>query len=554
MILCLSTGCQRVDRPLEPPHEIQKELRKARNSHQTHDHSPEDLKIPEDVVDDIFVGITNDPAVLKPKVQRFDVTAENVDIRSLLNSLMQSAPYSVAIHPDVQGAISLQLKNVTLDETLDILSSLYGYDIQQKGRVYQIYPAGMQTRSFQVNYLFMQRAGTSSITVNSGGVSQQAGASGGGNSSGSSSSGSSNSSSSSSNSSGSSGSSGSSSSQQNGSFIETISETTFWSELKETLQTMIGTTDGRYVVVSPQSGLVTVRALPGELRTVEQFLSISEQTIQRQVILETKVIEVTLDDEYQQGINWQKALSHLRNTDFSFVNSPGKAGNTITGGLGGITGLTVTNQNFQTVIELMQTQGNVHVLSSPRVSASNNQKAVIKVGQDEYFVTDVSTTTVTGTTNSGTSTTPDIELTPFFSGISLDVTPQIDLDGNVILHVHPAVNETTEQKKTITLNNENIVLPLAQSNIRESDTVIRAKSGEIVIIGGLMQNLKTYNVSKTPLLGDIPFIGELFTSRFEKNLKKELVILLKPVVVEGGTWREQLDRSKRLLEEWYQGE
>lgn len=200
------------------------------------------------------------------------------------------------------------------------------------------------------------------------------------------------------------------------------------------------------------------------------------------------------------------------------------------------------------MLSLLSTQGDVQVLSSPRVTATNNQKAVIKVGDDEYFVTEVSSqNTITSTS---TSVVPNIELTPFFSGIALDVTPQIDEKGSVLLHVHPSVIETEEQEKVLRLNDEQIVLPLAQSTIRESDTVIRAASGEIVVIGGLMQTSNADTESKTPLLGDIPVLGNLFKSRRATTVKKELIILLKPTVVGPGTWAAQMEASRAQMADW----
>jgi len=220
--------------------------------------------------------------------------------------------------------------------------------------------------------------------------------------------------------------------------------------------------------------------------------------------------------------------------------------------IGGVNSLAISSitgsNNFSGVIELLQTQGNVQVLSSPRITATNNQKAVIKVGEDEYFVTEVSSTTTTGTS---TTTTPEIELTPFFSGIALDVTPQISEDGSVILHVHPSVTITEEQNKTIQIGSEQLILPLAQSSVRESDTIIRAQSGEVVVIGGLIETYKVDIESKTPILGDIPFLGELFKNKSQKSQKRELVIMLKPIVVGQDTWKNQLQDARSLLTKWF---
>jgi MSHA biogenesis protein MshL len=301
-------------------------------------------------------------------------------------------------------------------------------------------------------------------------------------------------------------------------------------------------------MVTPQAGLVTVRALPHEIRAIQTFLNVSEEIIQRQVILEARIIEVSLDDGFQQGINWGQILANSGSTDFQFSNTSGSLGNSISAALGNITSLSFVNKDFSGVLSLLSTQGNVQVLSSPRVTATNNQKAVIKVGDDEYFVTDVSSQSTIS--SSSTSVVPNIELTPFFSGIALDVTPQINKHGEVLLHVHPSVIETQEQEKIVTLNEEQYILPLAQSNIRESDTVIRAKSGEIVVIGGLMQSIISDAESKTPLLGDIPVLGNLFKNKSQKEVKKELVILIKPTVVNSNTWKQELRRSRDQMADW----
>ena len=232
-------------------------------------------------------------------------------------------------------------------------------------------------------------------------------------------------------------------------------------------------------------------------------------------------------------------------------NTAGTFGNTLSGQLGGLTSIAFQNADFSGVISLLETQGDAQVLSSPRVTAINNQKAVIKVGQDEYFVTEV-TNNITTAANGEQSSSPSVSLQPFFSGIALDVTPQIDENGQVILHVHPSVTETAEQTKTIQLSTERIVLPLAQSNIRESDTIIRARNGEIVVIGGLMQTVISDSESGVPGLMSLPLIGNFFKSKTKSEQKKELVILLKPTVVESGVFSQQIQQSSQQVQDWAQ--
>ncbi len=215
--------------------------------------------------------------------------------------------------------------------------------------------------------------------------------------------------------------------------------------------------------------------------------------------------------------------------------------------------MTVSKGSFSAVLSLLKTQGDVNVLSKPRITAMNNQKALIKIGGDEYFVTDVSTTTVTG---NATTSTPNIELTPFFSGIAVDVTPKINNDDSVLLHIHPSIIDIQEQNKTIDFGTElgSLTLPLAKSEVRESDTVVKSKSGDVIIIGGLMSQIEQDVVSKTPILGDIPWLGEFFTNRDKKNEKVELIILVKPQIVKQNTWKQELVKSSELIEKWYPSE
>ncbi|MBL4857329.1 MAG: pilus (MSHA type) biogenesis protein MshL [Idiomarina sp.] len=479
---------------------------------------------------------------------RFVLQADDVDAKAFFYGLAADSPYNILVHPNVSGEISLSLKDVTLDETLDAVQDMYGFEVRRSGRTIQIYPAGVRTQTFSLDYLSLRRFGMSQTEISGGGVSEERNNNRGlGNNSG--------------NSNtrvegtpllGNNDGEYRRDSQQNqlqgnGSSINTQSETDLWGGLKDVIEGIIG--DGN-VVLSPQAGIVSVTASPSKLRAVGDFISVLESRLQRQVILEARIIEVTLNDGYQQGINWSDIYSG--NAGFGVDFNGVTPSNATSAAIGGLFGLTYTDDgnNFSGMIEMLQTQGTVQVLSNPRVSASNNQKAVIKIGEDEYFVTDVTSRTVLNT-GGASSSDSDIEFTPFFSGISLDVTPQISDDGEVILHVHPSVVETSEQEKVITVSGEESVLPLARSNIRESDTIVKARNGEIVVLGGLMQTTNSEEVGKVPLLGDIPLLGELFTNRRNRQEKKELVILLKPTVVGVDTWRDELKRSRELLQEWF---
>jgi MSHA biogenesis protein MshL len=502
-------------------------------------------ELPDAVTNVLLADGPSEPKDSKLEAEKYDINANRVDAFSFFAGLVTDTPFSVAMHPEVSGTITLDLKQVTLDQVFSLLTDIYGYHIQKSGTIYRVFPPGMRTETFTVNYLMMQRDGSTQTSIISGGVAQ-GGSNNGGNNGGNNQA--------QSNRGGNNSAGGSSNSGRNGvgggngTTISTRIETNYWESLEESLMTMLGDKEGRSVLVSPQAGLVSVRALPEELKTIRHFLKTSEENLTRQVVIEARILEVTLSDEFQQGINWSQIAKNVGSTDFTFASSAGVLGNGLSSALGGLASLTFSSEDFSGVLNLLSTQGNVQVLSSPRVTAINNQKAVIKVGDDEYFVTDISSqNTITPT---ATSVVPDIELTPFFSGIALDVTPQINDKGSILLHIHPSVIETQEQEKVITLNEEQIVLPLAQSTIRESDTVIRANSGEIVVIGGLMQSIKTDEESKTPLLGDIPYFGRLFTNVRQKETKRELIILLKPTVVETNTWAEQLESSRAQMADW----
>ncbi|HBI3715015.1 pilus (MSHA type) biogenesis protein MshL [Vibrio parahaemolyticus] len=499
--------------------------------------------IPSSVEADLMPNLDSNVSSDNGTSKRFRIQANAVEARSFFASLVKGTEYSVAIHPAVQGNITVNLSDVTLDEVLSVVQNMYGYDVMKSGKVIQVYPAGMRTVTIPVDYLQFKRSGRSLTSIVTGSVT----------SAGTSNSGGSSDSSDSSDSNNSNNGNDSSTTSTGGTRIETITESDFWPMLQQAVANLIGSGKGQSVVVTPQAGVITVRAFPDDIREVREFLGVSQERMQRQVILEAKILEVTLSDGYQQGINWSNLSASIGNSGSIIVNRPASALpplDAIGTLLGGQTNVTISDGNFEAVLNFMSTQGDLNVLSSPRITAANNQKSVIKVGTDQYFVTELSSNAGNG---ENSNAVPEVELTPFFSGISLDVTPQIDNKGNVFLHVHPAVIEVTEEVKQLNLGGQfqNIQLPLAKSSIRESDSVIRAKDGDVVVIGGLMKQQNVEQVSKVPFLGDVPALGHLFRNTSNVTQKTELVILLKPTVVGVNSWQKELERSRDLLQEWF---
>ncbi|KOE88936.1 MSHA biogenesis protein MshL [Vibrio alginolyticus] len=512
--------------------------------------------LPPSVEADLMPDIEGVTPRSQETVKRFRIKANNVEAKAFFASLVKGTEFSAAIHPNVEGRVTVNLTDVTLDDVLSVVRDMYGFEITKKGKVIQVYPAGLRTVTIPVDYLQLKRTGRSLTSISTGTITNTD--TGSNNSSGSS-----RNSSSSVSSDSDSTTVKSSTNTKGGTEIETISESDFWPQLEKAVLQLIGSGQGQSVVVTPQASVITVRAYPDEIREVRNFLGISHDRMQRQVILEAKILEVTLSDGYQQGINWSKMFTS-NGTNYtigagSIVKDA--AGNILPAALpgldsigallGGQSNVVISSGSFDAVLSFMGTQGDLNVLSSPRVTASNNQKAVIKVGADEYYVTDLSSVVGNG---DNSNVAPEVELTPFFSGISLDVTPQIDDQGNVFLHVHPAVIEVEQQSKEIDYGETKIILPLAKSTIRESDSIIRAQDGDVVVIGGLMKSNNINQVSKVPFLGDIPALGHLFRNTSKITQKTELVILLKPTVVGVNTWQKELERSRELLQEWFPDE
>lgn len=531
---CLTFGC--VPRYHTALDDIHESMLESSNMDVHHQSSSTHYAQPSSLVSNALMPSlsTNLPAANSAAEQRFDVSVKDVPARSFFMGLVQGTKYNMVVDPAISGTISLSLKNVTIQEALDAVQDAYGYQYQQTPYGFEVTPQELQTQIFAVNYLDIKRNGRSQTTIYPSQISDKVGTTTAGSTG--------------SNTSiptqptGLAGPPTTSGAPLSGTQVETVSEEDFWKNLQTTLTTIVGNKNSRSVIVNPMAGIVIVHALPSELREVSHYLDSIQNTLQREVIIEAKILEVELDDGFQSGINWN-ALTALSFTQAGFPQP------NIGGDFTAIGTFTPSahNGSFQAVINMLETQGNVQVLSSPRLSTVNNEKALIKVGKDQFFVTGV-TSNVTPT-NGSTTNSNSVSLTPFFAGITLDITPQISQNGSIILHIHPSISTVKNQNTIINLGNQGagsptiLNLPLALSTIRESDSVVRAENGQVVVLGGLMQNNTVEQLNSTPFLGKIPFLGALFRNTTQASVKSELVILLRPTLVNNKAWGNDINTS-----------
>ncbi len=489
---------------------------------------------------------------------RLTLSAQDVDIKTVLLALSKEIKHNIVIDPEIQKTVTIDLEDVSLREALDNMLKPLKLDYTIDGRFIKVAPQKRVTRIFNLNYIISRRIGRSSVQATSGsgvtGIGSTAPSSGTNQATGTV--------------------SGSiTGTQRTASSIQSSEEANLWREIKSGLENLVGgsadaidnvsltptstsissvlpgtgsnsstnsqtANDSRpkkdeYYSINKQAGIILVRSDPETLLQVAEFLEAVEGSVHRQVFIEAKIIEVTLNKSHELGIDWSQVspVTFFNNStsNFNGIDFPGTA---LAGASNFALGLTASN--LEVVVDMLATQGKVKVLSSPKIATMNNQRAVIKVGtEDVFFIPEVITI-------EGATTTEFIPETVTI-GIVMDVVPQINPNGKVMMSINTSISEKSGER--LSPDGQNSVPVL---DVRESNNVVMANNGQTIVIGGLMKTRVEKDVNGIPFLQNIPYVGRMFQHEEETREKTELVIMLIPEIMAGMAIddRTRIERSR----------
>lgn len=526
-----------------------------------------------DLLDELIPSLSLDENLLAPVEERYPVRTGEVPLPALVffNSLLDRTDYGVVVTPDVNVSINLNIPPATIEEIMDTVAEMYNLDITRRGNTFLVRPGGLRTRRFTIDYLNVQRNGSSSTSVSAG--NSQGGANGGA--------GGFNNTGGGFNNSGFNNNSGFTNDGQNfgggiggggagaGGTITTATSADFWADLETAITNLIGvqggsapaaptttplgaiiassgnqsvlTDEGKKVLVTPMTGMVIVTAFPHELDLVEQFINDTQEILRREVIIQIQFLEVVLDKGFQYAIDFNTFGQQANNiltgsgafdgTAGGLLGSDNRqaaeylAGDFSIEGISNPVELSTNLTDFDAVFRILQTRGTTQVISSPQLAVLNNHKALFQDGGQEFFATQAGSTTVASSAN--TTTSENSALQPFFSGISMDITPQISANGEITLHVHPIISAVDSQSKSV----GGRTVPLALTTTREMDSVIKAQNGKISVLGGMAFERNINDTAGIPGISQVPILGDALEQKQTQSVKSEFIILLKPIMV-----------------------
>lgn len=517
-----------------------------------------------------------------PVVPTYTVVVNDVAVKDLLFSIARDTKFNIDIHPGITGRVSLNAVNEPLPAILDRIARQANLRYVMEGKTISILPDTPYLKTYKVDYVNLSRNTSSNI-----GVASQISTTGSGGST-----------------SGGSSTAGGNNSNTN---VTTTSNNDYWTVLKDNIVNILYATKAeqkkaeeraaiaeanrvqiefrdndnprnaarnqeiiravqqnasvqpgdseREVIVNAVAGTVSVFANERQHQLVQEYLDKVSNASQRQVMIEATIVEVTLKDQYRAGINWQSLVSGATGWTINTVGS-GIGGTNLANQLQPFYAATYTNNDkwdFKATIDLLESFGNTKVLSSPKLMALNNQTALLKVVNNlVYFSIDVAQGTLssTGSVLLPTSVTTTAHTVPV--GVVMSVTPQIGENGQITLTVRPTitrkagdVEDPNPQLKQGGLNISNKV-PIIQ--VREMESLLQVRSGQTVILGGLIQDDISGARDGLPVLSRPEGIGAIFGQHERLNSQTELVIFLRPIIVTDGAMQDdELHRFQRLL-------
>ena len=426
----------------------------------------------------------------------FSFSLREADVKDILRAIAKQTNYNVVTEPDVKGMTTVDLKNVTLEKALEYILEPLGFTYKIEGRTIYASKPKIETKIFTINYLALKKTARSTVEWKSGGTSSTSGTG------------------------------GTTSSEEKILEVKSETESDLWKSLEDNLKAIISA-DGK-LVVNRQTFTIMITDYPKNLQRISMFLESLEGTIHRQIMIEAKIVEVRLSEGYKAGVNWEMIGSRIGSLARISARQSFPAPATFAGdyteyfrfyvGSEASGELNITN----TFIDLLKAQGETRVLATPKIATLNNQRAVIKsTTQEVYFEEQQSST-------GGVAALATYSPRFMNVGVVLDVIPQIDNDGNIILSLHPIYST-----KDGTVRSPN---PASQGTVpiistRETDTIVRVKDGETVIIAGILYETKYNDEKGIPLFGSIPLFGYLFRSTAEQTKTSELIVFLTPRIV-----------------------
>ncbi len=496
------------------------------------------------------------------------VKVKDVDIKDLLLALTADTDISLIIDPDVKGIIPiLDVKDITLGKLLNYVLPQLGLAYSWDGKILRVFKARLETRVFYLNYIAVAREGERNVsystrsTVGGGGMGAMGGVGGVGGVSG-----------------GVTGmggfaGGGSGAEAQSTTNIKTKTETNIWNDLVSGLEAIVfgkstggaekakvpesysrSDEEGRRLIVSPQTGVIMITDYPKKISQAAHFIESLEGSSQRQVWIEAKILEVILDQKHQMGVNWnavlnpgERFLGLLPSTDTVMYPSTSldtrKPVNQDLSSSYGSFQYGVTNNKIDFILDALSRQGQLKVLLSPRLSALNNEKAVIRVVREEAFFNLYTLTTIA---QAGAVTAPSINLQIVPVGIMMDIIPQISPSGEITLSINPDISELVEIR---TFQSQGAMATQPVIDRRSIDTVAKVKDGQTIIIAGIIKERKKEELRGAPFLMKIPFLGTMFRRTEQSVERSELVILITPTLMVGKKIQELSDEERKRVEE-----